>query len=140
MLLKFKYFYYSVLKASTGSFFAANLAGISPAIIVSTTLIITKIIAPFIGKIAAFEIEARLFISKFIGIVNNIVTPIPISPAVIPIINVSALNTLVISFLEAPILRKIPISFVLSRSEIYVIIPILIDDTINDISTNAINI
>ena len=32
------YFYYSVLKATTGSFLAALLAGIKPAIDVSTTL------------------------------------------------------------------------------------------------------
>ena len=43
------------------------------------------------------------------------------------------------SFLDAPIALNIPISFVLSNTEIYVIIPIIIDDTINDIATNAIN-
>ena len=43
---------------------------------------------------------------------------IPTSPASKPIIIVSALNTLEISFLDAPTARKIPISFVLSRTEI----------------------
>ena len=61
------------------------------------------------------------------------------SPEKRPMINVSALNTLEISFFEAPMLRRIPISFVLSRTEIYVIIPIMIDETINDIATNAMS-
>ena len=43
------------------------------------------------------------------------------------------------SFLEAPILRKIPISLVLSSTDIYVIIPIIIDETTKEIPTNAIN-
>ena len=46
------------------------------------------------------------------------VTIIPSNPAAAPIIKVSALNTLDISFLEAPILLKIPISLVLSKTEI----------------------
>ena len=62
----------------------------------------------------------------FIGNVNNIVIPIPNSPAIKPTINVSALNTLEISFLDAPIALNIPISFVLSSTDIYVIIPIII--------------
>ena len=74
-----------------------------------------------------------------IGIVSNIVIPIPNNPEISPTINVSALNTLDMSFLDAPIALNIPISFVLSNTEIYVIIPIIIDDTINDIATNAIN-
>ncbi len=53
-----------------------------------------------------------------IGIFNKTVIPIPNAPAVKPTINVSALNTLEISFLEAPIALKIPISFVLSRTDI----------------------
>ena len=53
--------------------------------------------------------------------------------------NVSALNTLEISFFDAPIALNIPISFVLSNTEMYVIIPIIIDDTTSDMLTNAIN-
>ena len=75
----------------------------------------------------------------FIGNVNNTVIPIPIRPDINPTIKVSALNTLEISFLDAPMALNIPISFVLSNTEIYVIIPIIIDDTIKDIATNAIN-
>ena len=66
-------------------------------------------------------------------------TTIPINPATNPIISVSALNTLETSFFDAPILLNIPISFVLSKTDIYVIIPIIIDDTTSEIPTNAIN-
>ena len=41
---------YSVLKATTGSFFAALLAGISPEISVKRTLTIMSVIALFIGR------------------------------------------------------------------------------------------
>ena len=51
---------------------------------------------------------------------------IPIRPAQKPTIRVSALNTRETSFLDAPIARRIPISFVLSSTEIFVIIPILV--------------
>ena len=43
------------------------------------------------------------------------------------------------SFFDAPIALSIPISFVLSNTEMYVIIPIIIDDTTSDMLTNAIN-
>ena len=56
-----------------------------------------------------------------------------------PIINVSALNIDDIFCFEAPIALKIPISFVLSYTEIYVIIPIIIEDTTREIEINAIN-
>ena len=42
------------------------------------------------------------------------------------------------SFLDAPILLRIPISLILSSTDIYVIIPIIIDETIKDTLTNAI--
>ena len=80
-----------------------------------------------------------LCIIILVGINRSKVIPIPISPDNKPIINVSALNTLEISFFDAPIALKIPISYVLSNTEIYVIIPIIIEETISDIATNAIN-
>ena len=64
------------------------------------------------------EIPTNPLIIKLIGIFKSNVTPIPIAPEVKPTINVSALNTREISFLEAPIALKIPISLVLSRTEI----------------------
>ena len=100
------------------SLLAANLAGINPAIIVSPTLITTNIIAPAVGNLEIFDIPTIDFIIIFIGIFNNNVTTIPINPATNPIISVSALNTLETSFFEAPILRRIPISFVLSNTDI----------------------
>ena len=74
-----------------------------------------------------------------IGMLSNNVTTIPKIPAINPTINVSALNTLDISFLLAPIAIKISIYFVLSNTYIYVIIPIIIEETTNEIATNAIN-
>ena len=49
---------------------------------------------------------------------NNNVIPIPKTPAIKPTIKVSALKTLEISFFDAPILRKIPISLILSSTDI----------------------
>ena len=63
----------------------------------------------------------------------------PSAPETKPSISVSALNILETSFLEAPILLNTPISLVLSSTEMYVIIPIIIEETISDIATNAIN-
>ena len=131
--------HYSVLNASTGSLLLAIFAGISPAIIVNIILIKTNIIPPIGGSATFTATPVIVYIKLFIGNVNNIVIPIPNSPAINPTINVSALNTLEISFLDAPIALNIPISFVLSSTDIYVIIPIIIDETINDIATNAIN-
>ena len=48
------------------------------------------------------------------------------------------MNILETSFLEAPILLNTPISLVLSSTDMYVIIPIIIEETISDIATNAI--
>ena len=52
---------------------------------------------------------------------------------------VSALNTREISFFDAPMLRNTPISFVRSNTEIYVMIPIMIELTTSEIATNAIS-
>ena len=75
----------------------------------------------------------KLLIIILIGIHSINVTPIPNIPDINPSINVSALNTCAISFLDAPTALKIPISLVLSRTLIYVTIPIIIEDTISEI-------
>ena len=131
--------HYSVLSASTGSFLLAIFAGISPAMTVSSILITTSIIPPAAGNTAMLEIPTILCIIRLIGIHSSRVTPIPSTPAVSPTIKVSALNTLEISFLEAPMLLSMPISFVLSNTDMYVIIPIMIEDTISEIATKAIS-
>ena len=131
--------FYSVLNASTGSFLLAILEGTNPAITVRSILIITRTIAPIAGNLEIVDIPTMPFIIIFIGIFKSSVIPIPKSPATSPTIKVSALNTLDISFFDAPIALKIPISFILSRTDIYVIIPIMIEDTIKDIATKAIN-
>ena len=74
-----------------------------------------------------------------IGIFNKIVIIIPIHPLVSPIIKVSALNTRETSFLLAPMLLKIPISYVRSNTEIYVMIPIIMEDTTKEMETNPIS-
>ena len=89
-----------------------------PANTVSIMLIIISIIAPFTGNTEILLIFTRFFIIMLIGIFNRIVTTIPITPAVKPSIRVSALNTLDISFLDAPIALRIPISLVLYNTEI----------------------
>ena len=111
--------YYSVLSATTGSFFAAILEGISPAIRVSAMLIKTRAVAPETGRIADSEsISVREWRTMFIGRIRSSDIPIPSAPATNPTISVSALNTLEISLFEAPTERSIPISFVLYRTEI----------------------
>ena len=93
-----------------------------------------------IGKIALrFAIPVRACKIIFIGIHSRYVTTTPKSPEANPTIIVSALNILETFLFEAPIARKIPISFVLSWTEINVITPIIIDDTTSDIATKAIN-
>ena len=64
--------------------------------------------------------------------------PIPNKPDKSPIINVSALKIEEILLLEAPIALKIPISLVLSNTEIYVIIPIIMLETTKEIDTKPI--
>jgi hypothetical protein len=131
--------YYSVLSATTGSFLDAFFAGIRPAKIVRSILIMTSIIAPTQGRTALMlEKPESAWIIAFTGKQKSMVKTIPIMPAATPMIKVSALNTREISFLEAPMALSMPISFVLSRTEILVIIPIIIEDTTSEIETNAI--
>lgn len=108
------FYIYSVLSAVTGSFFAAILDGTSPASIVSPTLIATRITPASHGRAASPATPDRCSISRFMGMMSRIVMITPIRPEDRPIINVSALNTLEISDFDAPMLRSIPISFVLS--------------------------
>ena len=68
-------------------------------------------------NLAMFSKSVNPFNTLLIGINNSLAISIPSAPENNPIINVSALNTLVISFFLAPIARKIPISFVLSKTE-----------------------
>ena len=107
-------FRYSVLSATTGSFFAATPEGKSPAIRVRQTLIATRIIPATGGRTESPSMLVMFFIIIFIGILSSNVTSMPIAPEIKPTITVSALNTLEISFFEAPIERRIPISFVRS--------------------------
>lgn len=110
-----KFINYSVRRATTGSFFAALLEGIIPAKSVKIMLMQTKAIAIVGGKIALrLVIPVRCCKIIFIGMHNRYVTRTPKAPEEKPIITVSALNMLETLRFEAPIARKIPISFVLS--------------------------
>ena len=128
---------YSLLSASTGSFLAACLDGIKPPIKVKITLKTTRIIAAPIGNTAVMFVFT-LWIIALVGISSSIVVRIPSIPENNPTMKVSALNIEEIFFFEAPIALNTPISFVRSKTDIYVIIPIIIEDTINEILTNAI--
>ena len=132
--------YYSVLSATTGSFFAALLEGMIPAISVSSILISTSMAATYIGSLALrFSIPVTECSIALIGIHRMYVTITPSIPDVNPMITVSALNMLETFLFEAPIARRIPISFVLSCTDIRVITPIMIDETIRDTATKAIS-
>src|SRR3954470_15038271 len=74
-----------------------------------------------------------------IGISNKIERPTPMIPAVNPMIIVSALNTLEMSFLRAPTLRRIPISLVRSMTETYVMMPIIIVETKREIAAKPVS-
>ena len=130
--------YYSLLRAITGSFLAAAFAGTNPAINVKNTLIAIKIIEPIIGKFARPAMPVKDFKIKLIGIISKIEIKIPNTPLVKPIIKLSAVKTRLTSRFDAPTLRNTPISFVRSITEIYVIIPIIIELTINETLTKAI--
>ena len=84
----------------------------------SNVLITISIIAPIIGNSAVTITPVTFLIITFIRRFNTQVISIPIAPLVNPTINVSALNTLDISFLLAPIALNIPISLVLYNTEI----------------------
>lgn len=118
-LFYFYYNIYSVLNAVTGSFLAAFFAGINPPINVSTMLSIISTTALTGGSAALTAVESvTACIMLLHGISSNNVIAIPIIPEQKPIINVSALNTCEMFLLEAPIARSIPISLVLSSTEI----------------------
>ena len=81
-------------------------------------LIATRIIAPLNGSCETWAMPVRCLIIIFIGIFSSTVMPMPSAPETKPTIKVSALNTLEISLFDAPIALRIPISFVLSSTEI----------------------
>ena len=107
---------------------------------VIATLNRSKSSAAVIGREAeSSEAPNRFWITEVIGMVRRAETPTPRIPANSPTITVSALNTCEIFRFDAPIARKIPISFVRSNTEMCVIIPIIILETISDTATNAIS-
>ena len=74
-------FLYSLLSASTGSFFAAALEGMRPARNVSNTLMPTRAIAACHGRIATFSTSNNEYTIAFAGMHARAVSPMPITPA-----------------------------------------------------------
>ena len=71
--------------------------------------------------------------------ISNSVMPMPMAPEQKPSMSVSALNTREMSRLLAPMARRMPISFVRSSTEIYVMMPIIMLDTMSEMATNAMS-
>lgn len=110
-------FRYSARSAVTGSLLAALREGINPPSRVSTTLRAIRIMAETTGREALISVvPAREWIKALPGISRSRVKPMPMSPAQRPMIKVSALNTWEILCLEAPMARRMPISFFRSNT------------------------
>ena len=114
----YKIVFYSVLNASTGSFLLATIAGINPPINVRIKLTIINNKAWYGFIRATFSKSVNSSKIALAGISKSLAIIIPNNPDVSPIINVSALNTRVTSFLRAPKALNIPISLVLSKTDI----------------------
>ena len=72
---------------------------------------ITSTIPPTTGRDTCMLTLVTWPMMIFVGMIRISVTPIPISPANAPMIKVSALNTWPTFRLDAPMARRIPISF-----------------------------
>ena len=72
------------------------------------------------------------------GMVIRAATPTPMAPDSAPMMTVSALNTCEMFFRDAPSARSMPISLVLSMTEMWVMMPIMMHDTTRETATNAI--
>ena len=125
----------------TGFIFAALRAGINPAIIVIVILNPIKVIVDTNeGKALISFVFVIKYIILLIGIVKIYDISMPNIPEAVPMIKDSALKILDILCLDAPTALNIPISLVLSITEILMIIPIIIKDTIRETATKEINI
>lgn len=109
---------YSLLKATTGSHLDANVDGIRPEITESKNDTATSATPPKGGNVAMLLISDKCLIIKLIGIFKINVIKTPKIPLMRPVMNVSALKIFDTSTFDAPIALKIPISFVLSSTEI----------------------
>ena len=126
---------YSLRSDSTGSFFAAMREGMRPAKTVRTIEMRIRIRAASHGNCATPSTLVVCATIALIGKVARSVMAIPSTPEINPSMAVSAVKMRRMSFFEAPIARRIPISFVRSRTEMYVIIAIIIDDTMSEMAT-----
>ena len=132
--------FYSVRSAVTGSFVAARFAGSRPPTIVISMLITIRITAAPAGSTARTEsVPTRCAMIELIGNVSSTEMPTPIRPAQKPMMNVSALNTCEMLRFEAPSARRMPISFVRSSTEMCVMMPIMMQETMSETATKAIS-
>ena len=102
----------------TGSFLDAICEGMSPEMKDKIIEIKIKLIAVTTSSFTNPEMPVKLTKIMFKGILIKEVNKTPIKPAQKPKVIVSALNKVKISLFEAPKLRSIPISLVLSSTEI----------------------
>ena len=128
---------YSLRKASTGSFFDAIRAGKCPPRTVRIVLMITSSTACCSWRFATPFSSVRLYSNALTGYVSIQAITMPNMPENTPSINVSASNTRVISFFLAPKALSTPISVVRSRTDVYVMIPIMIKLTTSEIAAKA---
>ena len=73
------------------------------------------------------------------GMQSRYVISTPSAPAAKPMRTVSAVNMLETFFFDAPMERRMPISFVRSCTEIRVMTPIIMDETMSETATNAMS-
>lgn len=109
---------YSDLNAATGSLFAAFLDGNKPASSVSAIERTMSPAAAVIGSDALISLDDNTWWMILLPGISRIrAVTIPMIPANAPVMNVSALKTSVMLCLLAPSALKIPISFLLSSTE-----------------------
>jgi len=77
--------------------------------------------------------------TAFIGKISIYDIAMPSTPDRQPIMPDSAMNTLDTSSFLAPILLNTPISFFLSMTDVYIMIAIIIDETIRDIAAKPMS-
>ena len=78
----------------------------------------TSATPPEAGRMARrLSMPVRFCTMAFMGMMSSRVTPMPMTPAAKPSMSVSALKTLETSRYDAPMERRMPISFVRSSTE-----------------------
>ena len=106
---------------------------------VKNTLISTRMTPAAGGNSATLGTSKTLYTMMLAGMQASAVKPTPSKPAIRPSMMVSALNTRLISPFDAPIERRMPIYFLRSSTEMYVMTPIMMEDTMSEMATKAMS-